>query len=124
MRFPPAYTSLQSAGNDLVPNGAPQPPFHLSLDAICNNPADTTRVILQPAKRRGPSVFRDGEFYITFSEFWEDNDALNRAACSDNFDRLPAIKEQYDPQGLLMQGVQSFCRHWRQDPIRLRNKSV
>jgi FAD/FMN-containing dehydrogenase len=44
--------------------------------------------------------FSDGSTYLNFPGFWEEGDALQQAAHGANYERLQAIKQQYDPQGL------------------------
>ena len=76
-------------------------PFHLSLDAIWSDPADSDRIIeWTRAKWDDLQPFSTGGFYVNFPGFWEEEDALQRAAYGGNYDRLSAIKKQYDPQGL------------------------
>jgi FAD/FMN-containing dehydrogenase len=44
--------------------------------------------------------FSTGERYLNFPGFFEEGQALARAAAGPNFDRLLSIKKQYDPTGL------------------------
>ena len=44
--------------------------------------------------------FSDGSTYLNFPGFWEEGESLQRAAHGANYERLQAIKQRYDPNGL------------------------
>ena len=78
-------------------------PFHLSIDATWTDPAQSDAMIewARSCWADLQRVATDG-FYVNFPGLWEEDDALQRAAYGANYDRLRALKAQYDPEGLLI----------------------
>ncbi len=91
---------LHALTDDATAFGDRSAPFHLSLDATWSDPANSDAMIdwvrtrwsdLQPYATDG--------FYVNFPGFWEEGDALQRAAYGSNYERLHTIKRRYDPDG-------------------------
>lgn len=79
-------------------------PFHFSLDATWTNPAQSESIIAWTRARWDElQPFATDGFYVNFPGFWEEGAALQRAAFGANYERLQAIRQQYDPQGLFAQ---------------------
>lgn len=76
-------------------------PFHLSLDAMWTDPTASDGII-QWTRHAWDDLqrFATGGFYVNFPGFWEEGDALVRAAYGSNYERLQTIEQTYDPTGL------------------------
>jgi FAD/FMN-containing dehydrogenase len=78
-----------------------QAPYLLSIDSTWANPTETepnvawTREFWQTMH-----CFSSGGLYLNFPGFGEEKDALVRAGYGPNYDRLVALKNQYDPGNL------------------------
>jgi FAD/FMN-containing dehydrogenase len=80
--------------------GARQGPYVLGIESNWIDPKDDDANIAWARKvYAAAEPFSTGERYLNFPGFFEEGQALARAAGS-NFDRLLAIKKQYDPSGL------------------------
>lgn len=76
-------------------------PFLLSLDTTWEDPADTDRCIGWTRDAWSDMQrFSDGGLYLNFAGFGEEKEALVRAGYGANYDRLVALKTQYDPDNL------------------------
>jgi FAD/FMN-containing dehydrogenase len=80
--------------------GARQGEYVLGIESNWIDPKDDDANIAWARKvYAAAEPFSTGERYLNFPGFFEEGQALARAAGS-NFDRLLAIKKQYDPSGL------------------------
>ena len=90
-RIPPEETAF----------GSRETPYLLSFDTTWTDPADTerciawTRAAWADMRRFGP-----GGLYLNFAGFGEEKEALVRAGYGANYERLAALKAQYDPTNL------------------------
>ena len=76
-------------------------PALLSFDTTWADPADTERCIRWTRDAwNAAHRFSSGGVYLNFAGFGEEKEALVRAGYGDNYDRLAAIKAQYDPDNL------------------------
>jgi FAD/FMN-containing dehydrogenase len=86
---------------DATAFGRRDAPFLLSFDTTWTDPADTDRCIgwtrdaWSSMQRFGP-----GGLYLNFSGFGEEQEALQRSAYGDNYERLVELKRRYDPGNL------------------------
>src|SRR5690242_15646270 len=83
-------------------------PLMISCDSIWTDPADDAAGITW-ARETWASLrpySRDGGVYVNFvTDLAEGGDALARAAYGSNYDRLVALKNQYDPTNLFRANV-------------------
>jgi hypothetical protein len=76
-------------------------PFMLSFDTTWTDPADSQRNIAWTrAAWADMRRFGSGGLYLNFAGFGEEQEALVRAGYGTNYDRLAALKTEYDPGNL------------------------
>jgi FAD/FMN-containing dehydrogenase len=76
-------------------------PFLLSVDGIWDDPADTESVIAYARKFLADMEPQSpGGLYINFAGLGEEGESLVRAAYGSHYDRLVALKNQYDPTNM------------------------
>ncbi len=81
--------------------GSRAAPFLVSFDTTWTDPVDTDRAIAWTrAAWSTMHRFSDGGLYLNFPGFGEENEALVRAGYGTNYDRLVALKANYDPSNL------------------------
>ena len=79
----------------------PRPPFMIAFESTWTDPADNEANITW-ARDAWASMqrFASRGIYLNFPGFGEEKEALVRAAYGPNYDRLVALKRQYDPGNL------------------------
>jgi len=96
--------AMSRVAPDATAFGDRSAPFHLSIDATWSDPARSD-VMVEWARTCWDDLQRfatDG-FYVNFPGLWEEeDDALQQAAYGANYDRLRALKQQYDSEGLFV----------------------
>jgi hypothetical protein len=76
-------------------------PYLINAEATWTNPRDTDRSIAWSRNAITTwQQFSKGGSYLNFSGFGEEKEALLRAAYGPNYDRLAALKGEYDPTNL------------------------
>lgn len=88
--------------------------FNISIDSIWVEPGDDeqnvswTRAVWDDLRQ-----YSDGGVYLNFPGFQEEGEALMRAQFGQNYERLVALKQQYDPTNLfqLNQNIQPKGNH-------------
>jgi FAD/FMN-containing dehydrogenase len=76
-------------------------PYLLNAEATWLDPRDTDRSIAWSRNAIATwQQFSNGGSYLNFSGFGEEKEALLRAAYGSNYDRLAALKAEYDPTNL------------------------
>lgn len=76
-------------------------PFMLSFESTWTDPRETARNIAWTrAAWSDMHRFSSGQLYLNFAGFGEEKEALVRAAYGPNYERLAALKRQYDPTNL------------------------
>lgn len=76
--------------------------YMLSLDSTWEDPADSEEIVAWTRERWADMHrFSDGSLYLNFPGFGEEGEELVRSAAGqENFDRLVALKEEYDAGNL------------------------
>ena len=105
---PQALIALWHHGGAMTRTGAAETafgsraaPFLASFDTTWTDPADTDRAIAWTREAwSAMHRFSDGGLYLNFPGFGEEKTALVRAGYGENYDRLVALKTQYDPDNL------------------------
>jgi FAD/FMN-containing dehydrogenase len=81
--------------------GSRAAPYLISFDTTWTDPEETDRAIAWTRDAwRSMHRFSDGGLYLNFPGFGEEKDALVRAGYGANYDRLVALKTEYDPDNL------------------------
>ena len=76
-------------------------PFLLSVDAIWHDPQDTSNVIAYSRNfLDAVDAHSPGGLYVNFAGLGEEGEALVKSAYGDNYDKLVALKNKYDPSNL------------------------
>jgi FAD/FMN-containing dehydrogenase len=76
-------------------------PYMVSFDAVWSDPVDADRnVDWARSSWAATRSYSDGGLYVNFSGFGEEGEALVRATYGDNYERLVAVKNRYDPTNL------------------------
>jgi FAD/FMN-containing dehydrogenase len=86
---------------DATAFGSRGAPYLLSFDTTWTNPADTERNIAWTRSAWSDMRrFGSGGLYLNFAGFGEEKESLVRASYGANYERLAALKAQYDPTNL------------------------
>jgi FAD/FMN-containing dehydrogenase len=86
--------------------GSRSAPFMVNAEATWTNPADTDRCITW-ARSVWSDLhrFSSGGLYLNFPGLGEESESLVRAAYGANYERLIAIKKEYDPANLFRENL-------------------
>jgi FAD/FMN-containing dehydrogenase len=92
---------MRRTGAEATSFGRRDAPFMLSFDSTWTDPADTERNITWTrAAWSAMHRFSSGGLYLNFPGFGEEKEDLLRAAYGPNYERLKALKANYDPTNL------------------------
>ena len=86
----------------------------LSVDGIWDDPADTDNVIAYARRFLAEmEPYSPGGLYVNFAGFGEEGEDLVKAAYGSHYERLVALKNQYDPNNLfrLNQNIKPSASH-------------
>ena len=76
-------------------------PFLLSVDAVWNDPQDTSNVIAYSRNfLDATDSHSTGGLYVNFAGLGEEGEALVKSAYGANYEKLVALKNKYDPTNL------------------------
>ncbi|WP_440989016.1 FAD-binding oxidoreductase [Haloarchaeobius baliensis] len=93
--------AIADVGMDESAFGGRDAPFLLGVEANWEDPdADEANVAWVRDCLADVRRFSDGSLYLNFAGFLEDNDELVQATFGDAYDRLVALKDEYDPTNL------------------------
>ena len=93
--------AMQRVAPDATAFGDRSAPFLFSVDAIWEHNEDTERVISYSRQYlEDMKSFSPGGLYVNFAGLGEEGEALARDIYQSNYERLVALKNQYDPTNL------------------------
>lgn len=98
--------AIERVGTDESAFAGRHAPFLLGVEANWEDPdADETNVAWVRDCVADMRQFSDGSVYLNFPGFFEGGDELLATTFGDAYERLGALREQYDPTGLFRQNV-------------------
>jgi FAD/FMN-containing dehydrogenase/predicted ester cyclase len=94
--------AMQRVGPTETSYGDRSPTYMLSFDSTWEDPANTEEIVAWTREAWADMHrFSDGSLYLNFPGFGEEGEELVRSAAGqENFDRLVALKTEYDPENL------------------------
>ena len=101
MIFQPLGGAVARVGAQETAFGPRDMPYLLSFDSTWDNPADT-QLNVDWTRRAWADMqrFSTGGLYLNFAGLAEEDELVESAVGSDNYRRLVALKDRYDPENL------------------------